>query len=266
MVTVTGGNATIQANFISQYTLTVSNNGYGNTVPLGDVMFGDGANINVNAIPNADYHFVNWTQICGSGAVVFGDPTSATTTVTVTGGDAAIQANFAINQYALTVNSDGNGSITSSGNTTVNNGAATSITATPNADYHFVNWTQIGGSGTVVFGDPTSATTTVTITGGDAVIQANFEINQYVLTITNLWGGRTTPSGKITVNSGANTLLTATPNNNYHFVRWVQIGGKGKVIFGNPTSATTTATMTGGNTTILAFFAPGKTKECDTTL
>jgi alpha-tubulin suppressor-like RCC1 family protein/predicted small secreted protein len=255
-VTVTGGNATIQAVFVSnQLTLTVNNNGYGSTTPSGNVTVNIGANTSITATPNTNYHFVNWTKTGGTGTVFFDDPAAASTTVAVTGGNAVIQANFAPNQYTLTVNSGGNGSTSPSGNITVDHDANTTITATPNANYHFVNWTKTSGTGTVVFSDPASASTTVTVTGGSAIIQANFTLNQYTLMVNNSGNGSTTPSGNVIVNSGANISITATPNTNYHFVNWTQIGGTGTAVFGNPNLASTTVSVTGGNATVQANFA-----------
>jgi NHL repeat. len=52
---------------------------------------------------------------------------------------------------------------------------ATDIAAEPNTHYGLVNWTETTNTG-VTFGDVNSATTTVTLTGtgGDATIRANF--------------------------------------------------------------------------------------------
>ena len=77
-------------------------------------------------------------------------------------------------QYTLTVISGGNGSTTPSGNVTVDHGSAKNISATPATGYQFVNWTVVSGTG-ATFGNANSANTTVTLTGGDATIQANFE-------------------------------------------------------------------------------------------
>jgi hypothetical protein len=74
----------------------------------------------------------------------------------------------------LTVNDATFGGIEQSSPLTVDHGAATNIVATlTNSDYKFLNWTEVTGTG-VSFGDPNSASTTVTLTGGDAMIQANF--------------------------------------------------------------------------------------------
>jgi len=160
-----------------QYTLTITLSGTGSTNPSGSVSVIDGISTSIKAIPNAGYQFTNWTKTAGTGNVTFGDINSADTTVTVTGGNATIQANFTINQtiqYTLTVTHTGNGSTVPSGTITVDNGVSTPITATPNGD--FVNWTKIEGTGTVLFGNANASSTTVTIIGGNAKIQANFAL------------------------------------------------------------------------------------------
>jgi len=128
-----------------------------------------GQAVNISATPYAGNVFANWTNV--SGPAIIANPSSPATTVILTVGDAIIQANFSVIQYTLTINAVGNGTTTPSGAVTVSYGAQTTITATPTTGT-FVNWTVI--SGTAAIAAPTSATTTVTLTSGDATIQANF--------------------------------------------------------------------------------------------
>jgi photosystem II stability/assembly factor-like uncharacterized protein len=93
-------------------------------------------------------------------------------------------------QYMLTVNAASGGSTSPSGTQAVNHGAATSITATPNTNYVFVNWTVTSGTG-VSFGSAGSASTTVTLTSGPATIQANFFKSVFTWTDQTLAGTRT---------------------------------------------------------------------------
>ena len=78
--------------------------------------------------------------------------------------------------YILTVQSGGFGVTTPSGMETATSGAAYAITATPSSGYSFCDWKV--KSGTATFGKAaTSASNTVTVTGGNATIQANFIVN-----------------------------------------------------------------------------------------
>jgi C1A family cysteine protease len=161
---------------------------------------------------------------------------------------------LATEQYTLTVTNNGNGSTTPSGSATVNHGASTALTATPDTYYHFVKWAQTSGSGTAVFGNANLANTTVKVTGGNAAISANFVHDPCTLTVTNDGHGSTNPSGAVTVNSGASRAITATPNTGFHFVNWVKTDGLGTAVFDNANSANTTVTVSNGDATIRANF------------
>src|SRR5439155_1095925 len=101
----------------------------------------------VTALPNAGYHFVDWND---------GVLTAARTELGVTG-NLTVTANFAINTYTLTYTAGANGSISGTSPQTANYGAnGSSVTALPNAGYHFVNWSD---------GVLTAARTDLAITG-----------------------------------------------------------------------------------------------------
>jgi VWFA-related protein len=86
------------------------------------------------------------------------------------------------NALSLTINNDGNGTTTPSGNTAITPNFATSITATPVTGYRFNKWSII--SGNPVFSDSFSTPATVT-TSTDATIRANFKpCSVYTITST----------------------------------------------------------------------------------
>jgi hypothetical protein len=259
-VTLSSGNVTIRANFVAQYTLTLSatTGGSVTTPSASTVTVNAGAATGIAAAPGTGYAFVNWTVTAGSGAT-FGNANSASTTVTLGSGNVTIQANF-IAQYTLTLGASTGGSVTtpSASAVTVNAGAATSIVATPGTGYSFVNWTATAGTG-VTFGNANSASTTVTLSAGNATIQANFALQQYTLTITAGSGGviSVPASSPVPANYGAATSITAAPNAGWAFKNWTVVTGTG-VTFGNANSASTTVTLTGGNAAISANFSnPG---------
>lgn len=158
-----------------EYALVITNDGNGYTTPLGTIVAVGGVSKNITAVPNKDCTFGSWIQTAGPGNVSFQNANSVSTTVTVTGGDATIKAIFIPDQrvqYNLTINNDGNGSTSPTGAITVTNGVSIPITAVPSGS--FLGWKKTAGSGRVVFGDPNSANTTVTVTSGDATINASF--------------------------------------------------------------------------------------------
>ena len=149
----------------------------------------------------------------------------------------------------LTTTSSAGGSVTDPGEATYDYlyGDVVNIVATPDLNYHFVNWT--GDVGTVL--DVNAATTTITM-NGDYTIQANFAINTHTLTTGSSAGGSvTTPGeGTYTYDYGTVVDIIATPDVGYSFVNWT--GDVGTIADVN--AATTTITMN-GDYTIQANFA-----------
>jgi len=84
----------------AEHVLTISDDGSGTTKPSGEVKVVDGTATNIAATAALGYEFVNWTVTAGTG-VSFGDAESAETTVTLSGSDATIQANFAVQNLTI---------------------------------------------------------------------------------------------------------------------------------------------------------------------
>ena len=119
------------------------------------------------------YHLVNWT---GTGGF-----TSTANPVTVTNVTQAmtVTANFAVNQYAVTFQTDGTAGATLTGTTsqTVNHGSSgTAVAANAPTGYHLVDWTGTGG-----FTSTANPLTVTNVTQAMAVT-ANFAVNQYAVT------------------------------------------------------------------------------------
>jgi len=108
-----------------------------------------------------------------SGQTVYADVNAAAATITMNG-DYSITADFEeipSVQYDLSINSTGDGSVTTPGEGTFNYTAGTvvDLEATPDAGYRFVEWT--GDVGTIA--NVNAAATTITM-NGDYSITANF--------------------------------------------------------------------------------------------
>jgi uncharacterized repeat protein (TIGR02543 family) len=118
-----------------------------------------GTTVTLTAQPDARYRLVKWT----GGPVA--DPTTLSTTVLM---DAHknVTASFELNEYRLTLKTT-NGSITKSPDqTTYTYGTVVTLTAIPDAGYHFTGW-----AGDVA--NPTSPTTTIFM-AENKTITANF--------------------------------------------------------------------------------------------
>src|SRR4029077_5053149 len=156
----------------------------------------------VTAVPNACYHFVNWSD--GS----TDNPRTDTNVMT----DINVTANFAINTYTLTYPSGPHGSISGASPQTVNCATDGSpVTAVPDTGYHFVNWSD---------GSTQNPRTDTNVTM-DISVTANFAINTYTLTYTAGPHGSISGTSPQTVPyGGSGTPVTAGPDTGYHFVNW----------------------------------------------
>ena len=226
-------------------TMAVSPAAAGNTNPTGTTQVAIATPVNISATPAANYNFINWT---GTGAVTITDADSADTTVSLTD-DGTVTANFAHVTATLTMAVTGNGSTDPAvGEHTVNTVTAINITATADANNHFVSWTVTEDG---VVANSESASTTVTLTGNTSVT-ANFAHDTATLTVVTTSGGTVDPApGNHVVNTATAINITATADANNHFVSWT-VTANG--VMGNLKLPTTTVTIT-GNTTVTANFA-----------
>jgi hypothetical protein len=156
----------------------------------------------VTAVPNADYHFVSWSD---------GVSTAARTDTNVAANVNAT-ANFAIDTFTLTYTAVAHGTISGASPQTVSHGGnGTLVTAVPNAGYHFVSWSD---------GVSTAARTDTNVTANHTV-SATFAIDTFTLTYTAGAHGTISGTSPQTVDYGSNgTTVTATPATGYHFVSW----------------------------------------------
>nr|MDA3814954.1 BspA family leucine-rich repeat surface protein [Patescibacteria group bacterium] len=115
----------------------------------------------VEAIPDAGYHFVDWSDA---------SPGNPRTDTNVTG-DITVTANFAVDapgSHTLNYIAGSNGSITGITLQIINEGAdGTAVTAVPNTGYHFVDWSD---------GSTDNPRTDTNVTA-DITVMANFELN-----------------------------------------------------------------------------------------
>lgn len=220
-IIVMTGDCSITANFaINEHVLTISST-YGGSVttPGGGVFSYDhGTVVDIVAVADTDYHFVEWTGDTDT----IDDINSATTTITMAE-NYVIIANFAINEHDLTISSTLGGSVTTPGEDTYtyDYGTAVDLVATPEMGYHFVRWT-----GDIdMISNVTSATTTITmhadyeimaVFSEDIIPEDNFKL------MVNIVG-----SGTVNINpeedeyeEGTNVILTAIPYEGWTFLKW----------------------------------------------
>jgi hypothetical protein len=166
--------------------------------------------------------------------------------------------NFVIEQdeYTITATAGDGGTISPSGDVTVNNGDSQTFTITADAGYYIDDVLVDGASAGAV--DSYTFTSVET----NHTIEAAFAIDTYTITATAGAGGSISPSGDVTVNNGDSQTFTITPDAGYHIadvlVDSVSVG----VVSSSPGSYTFTGVD--DNHTIDATFAkepPGWSKE-----
>ena len=123
--------------------------------------------------PAANMHFARWEVESGSEAVTFANATNSTTTFPMPAGEVKVKAVFEADeimvpiQYDVSVLNDGNGKAFASPAKAAADTAIT-LTATPNAGYHFKTWR-------VILGGVTITDNKFTIPAEDVEVQAVFE-------------------------------------------------------------------------------------------
>ena len=192
-------NVSLSASFaIDQHTISVVTNNANYGTVSGGGTFDYNSTKTITATPKTHYHFEQWND----------GNTNASRQITVTE-DKTYTATFAIDQFTITVKTNDSSMGTVSGGGTFDYGSTKTITATPKAHYHFVQWND---------GDKT-ASRQISVTG-NATYTATFEIDQHTITLKTNDSNMGTVSGGGTFNYNSTKTITATPKEHYHFVQW----------------------------------------------
>ena len=149
--------------------------------------------------------------------------------------------------FTISVSASPSAGGTVSGGGTYSSGSMATVTATPNACYSFVNWTE---GDTVV---STSASYTFTVTS-DRTLVAHFALIQYTISASVSPSGGGTITGAGNYSCGSSVTLRATAANScFRFVAWLE----GTSVAS--TSATYTFTANSTRTLIADFH---RSSEC----
>lgn len=205
------------------YTITVtsSNPTYGYVT--GGGQYARNSIATLTAIPNQGYHFAQWSD----------GNTQNPRTVTVTG-NMTYFAQFAPDQYTITVNSANIGQGTATGSGVFGYGTQTTIEATPMQHHRFLHWN-----------DGITTNPRIITVAGDSTFTAYFEPEeQYTVNVVSANPERGTVSGGGTYYNGEQITITASAFSGYTFDHWND---------GN-TESTRTITVA-HNTTYTAYFA-----------
>ena len=224
----------------TEYAVTVRDDGHG-TGSADPASATAGTEITLTATPNAGYHFKEWQ-------VMSGDVTVRDDKFTMPGSDVEIKAIFEEDapptptEYTVTVKTDGNGTASASHAKAVV-GTEITLTAAPNAGYHFKEWQ-------VMSGDVTVKNDKFTMPSGNVEIKAIFEEDasptptEYTVTFD---GNDGTPSvGSMTTTKQKLTSLPDASRSKHSFNGWYTEKSGGTKI--------TTDTVFSANTTVYAHW------------
>jgi uncharacterized repeat protein (TIGR02543 family) len=125
-------------------------------------------------------------------------------------------------QHTVTVAADDNNKGTVAGGGSYCENSEVTVTATPNAGYNFVNWTDNNNSNAEV---STNASYTFTLTA-NVSYRANFAACEgAAVTVNRNNNDYGTVTGEGSYCAGSQVNLTATPNSSYRFVNWTVTSG-----------------------------------------
>ena len=200
----------------TSYSVTVTNGNGSGSYPFGDV-------VNISATVPVGYTFLNWT---GDTAGV-ADVNNPTTTVAIPVSSVNLTANFTINQYTITFDSNGGSAVS---DIVLDYGATVIAPANPSrSGFAFTSW---------------SPALPATMPANDVVVTAQWTTQPtYALAITSGTGSGNYPSGDV-------VAISATIPTGYSFVNWTgDTAGVNDV-----NSATTTVTMPASAVNLTANF------------
>ncbi|WP_395749385.1 InlB B-repeat-containing protein [Prosthecobacter sp.] len=235
-------NHSLVANFapmVTQWSVTTSAAPAAGGTTAGDGLVDDGTSTTVTATANAGYGFTNWTE---GGTIV---STSASYTFDATA-DRVLVANFSpLPSFTVSTSAAPAAGGTTSGDGGFVSGTSTTVAATANAGYFFVNWTENGAQVS------TSASYTFNVTANRTLV-ANFAVTGSMLrtistSVTPANSGTTTGSGSYGDGTSVTVVATAAPG--YKFSKWKQGGS-------NVSSAASYTFTASADRALVATFTP----------
>ncbi len=138
--TMPAKNATVTANFTPvEYALNVTASNSGGTAVTSSVKCRYGDQVTLTATPRESWQFVRWQSDNGG---VFADECATTTSFTMPASDVHIYADFAMIDYGIDMNIDGNGAVNYP--ESAHFGENVTFTAVPSEGYYFSTWNAEG--------------------------------------------------------------------------------------------------------------------------
>lgn len=233
------------------YTVKVISSGNGSVTPIDPQVVSSGDSISITATAATNYHFLNWTQ--QNSTLSLKSTVLPATVITAINDSGTVTANFGIDSFAVTVNSDENGSvgIGASEKVVPYGGTLSFSTVTANTNYVFDKWILTGGITIGAAEDSVNVNALFTVTGA-GTIKATFKLREYDIEVLKVGNGTLDKNGIIKVPHGSSLTITAKADTNYHLIKWVS---DSLAIVGAANELTKTLENITKNGTITAHFA-----------
>lgn len=244
--TMPAKNVSIKANYVKEYTITVTSSDENKgTVSASATKGVTNDTVTLTAVAKPGYQFSSWTITGTTGAVT----TTPSTTITVKNSNITAKANFTtMTSFTVTVNKEGAGSATASVSNT-EAGATVTLTAVPAEGYDFNKWVAVTSG--VTINNPTNAKATFVMPNKNVTVKAVFTTTLYDITMIDDGNGTASCALNSTA-AGTKVTITASPKNGYKFSKWTVV--KGNVTLVNAGAASTTFTMPKEDVSIKANF------------
>ena len=197
------------------HTIIASAGANGTITPNGMVTVADGDDQAFTITANADYRIAS---VMVDGVEAINSLVNGVYTFTNVTADHTIIATFesAVVTYTITASAGANGTITPSGNVTVEEGGSQAFTITADAEYRIASVLVDGVEAINNLVDGVYTFTNVTSNHTIAATFASAAVVTYTITATAGEHGTITPSGEVIVNEGANQIFTIAPEEGYH--------------------------------------------------
>jgi len=193
--------------------LTVNPANAGTVAGAGDYLAG--TEVDIEALANDGYVFVNWTDQDDN--VVSDD---AETTFVMPESNTTLTANFELIDYSVTVHVDPEEAGAVIGEGSYNMGDQVTVEATAAEGYEFVNWTD---QDDIEMSDDEEYT--FTMPAENVVLTANFEPLSFNLSLAVSPDGTGSVEGDGVYLFGEEVLIEAVPETGYAFVSWTDADG-----------------------------------------
>jgi uncharacterized repeat protein (TIGR02543 family) len=205
---ITSACTVISSFSLNEYMISLSANPLNTGTVTGADIYSHGDEVAVTATANTGYTFINWTE---DGEEVY---TNEAFTF-IAESERNLWANFELNQYTVSVAADPLNAGTLTGADIYSHGDEVTLTATANTGYTFINWTEDG--------EEVSTDEAYTFTAeSERNLRANFELNQYTVSVTAVPGQGGTVTGADIYSHGDQVTVTATANTGYTFINWTE--------------------------------------------